>query len=158
MAESSIEKKTEEFLKNTITSLGYELYDVEYIKEGKEYHLCIYIDKIGGIDINDCERVNDAINPILDEADYIKEQYFLEVSSPGIERVLKKDKHLQANINSKVSIKLFKPLESQKQFIGELKMFDDKTIKLKIDEKLIEIERTNIAQIRKPLIFTFVFL
>lgn len=148
MAESSIEKKTEEFLKNTITSLGYELYDVEYIKEGKEYHLCIYIDKIGGIDINDCERVNDAINPILDEADYIKEQYFLEVSSPGIERVLKKDKHLQANINSKVSIKLFKPLESQKQFIGELKMFDDKTIKLKIDEKLIEIERTNIAQIK----------
>ena len=88
------------------------------------------------------------ITQILDKEDYIKEQYFLEVSSPGIERVLKKDKHLQANINSKVSIKLYKPLESQKQFIGELKMFDDKTIKLKIDEKLIEIERTNIAQIK----------
>lgn len=145
---AKIEEKVENLISDKISELGYELYDVEYLKEGKDYYLRIYIDREKGIDLNDCELVSNNITQILDKEDYIKEQYFLEVSSPGIERVLKKDKHLQANINSKVSIKLFKPLESQKQFIGVLKMFDDKTIKLKIDEKLIEIERTNIAQIK----------
>lgn len=146
MAESSIEKKTEEFLKNTITSLGYELYDVEYIKEGKEYHLCIYIDKIGGIDINDCERVNDAINPILDEADYIKEQYFLEVSSPGLERVLRKDKHFISQIGNEISVKLFKPIEKKKEFIGILENFDEiGKITLKVDNTIMKIDLKDIA-------------
>lgn len=143
-----IEEKVESLVSNKIKELGYELYDVEYVKEGKEYYLRIYIDKEEGIDLNDCELVSNSITEILDKEDYIKEQYFLEVSSPGIERVLKKDKHLQANIEKNISIKLFKPQEGQKQFIGILKKFDDKILTIEISQSLIEIERTNIAQIK----------
>ena len=88
LASTSIETKVEELLKDIIENIGYELYDVRYEKEGKDYYLRIIIDKPEGIDINDCENVNNAINDMLDEADYIKDQYFLEVSSPGIERIL----------------------------------------------------------------------
>ena len=105
---ASIEERVESLLESTINGLGYELYDVEYAKEGKDYFLRIFIDKEAGIDLNDCEKVNDGINDLLDQADYIKEQYFLEVSSPGIERVLRKDKHLEANIGVLVEIKMFK--------------------------------------------------
>ena len=90
MAENNIEKKIEELLSKIIEDMGYVLYDVEYVKEGKEYHLCIYIDKDDGININDCERVTEAINPILDKADLIKQQYLLEVSSSGLEKSLRK--------------------------------------------------------------------
>ena len=97
---ASIEERVENLVESTINSLGYELYDVEYTKEGKDYFLRIFIDKPEGIDLNDCEKVNDGINDLLDKADYIKEQYFLEVSSPGIERILKKEKHLEENIEN----------------------------------------------------------
>ncbi len=79
---ANIEEKVESLLQSKIEKLGYELYDVEYAKEGKNYFLRIYIDKEDGVDLNDCEKVNDGIMDLLDEADYIKEQYFLEVSSP----------------------------------------------------------------------------
>ena len=92
---ASIEERVESLLKEKIEAIGYELYDVEYSKEGKNYFLRIFIDKTGGIDLNDCEKVNNEIDEILDEADYIKEQYFLEVSSPGIERIIRKEKHLK---------------------------------------------------------------
>jgi len=145
LAESSIEKKTEEFLKNTITSLGYELYDVEYIKEGKEYHLCIYIDKIGGIDINDCERVNDAINPILDEADYIKEQYFLEVSSAGLEKKLRKKEHFEKQIGNKIEVKLFAKIENKKVIEGILKIVEENSITVEENNQEIKISLDQIA-------------
>lgn len=79
---ANIEEKVENLLKPTIEKIGYDLYDVEYAKEGKNFFLRILIDKQEGISIEDCEKVNNAINDLLDEADYIKEQYFLEVSSP----------------------------------------------------------------------------
>ena len=88
---AKIEEKVEQLVKDPIEKLGYSLYDVEYVKEGPEYYLRIYIDKESGIDLNDCEKVSNEINEILDKADYIKEQYYLEVSSPGIERKLRKD-------------------------------------------------------------------
>ncbi len=143
-----IEEKVESLITTKIQELGYELYDVEYVKEGKDYYLRIYIDREKGIDLNDCELVSNSITEILDKEDYIKEQYFLEVSSPGIERILKKDKHLQDNIEKKISIKLFKPQEGQKQFIGILKKFDEKIITIEVSQNLMEIERTNIAQIK----------
>lgn len=90
MSVSNIETRVENLLKNIIEDLGYELYDVLYVKEGKEFYLRVVIDKPDGIDINDCEKVNDAINDILDEADYIKDQYFLEVSSPRYRKKFKK--------------------------------------------------------------------
>ena len=90
---AKIEEKVENLIKDKIEKLGYDLYDVEYAKEGPNYYLRIYIDSEKGIDLNDCEKVSNEINAVLDEADYIKEQYYLEVSSPGIERTLRKDKH-----------------------------------------------------------------
>ena len=103
--------------------------------------------KEAGIDLNDCEKVNDGINDLLDKADYIKEQYFLEVSSPGIERVLKKDKHLEKNIGARVQIKLFKPFNGKKQYEGILKKFDDNNIVIE-ESEIINIERQNIGQIK----------
>lgn len=144
---ANIESRVNDLLKGKINSLGYELYDVEYVKVGKDYFLRIYIDKEAGIDLNDCEKVSNEINSILDEADLIKDQYFLEVSSPGIERVLRKDEHLNANIGKTVEIKLFKPIEKQKQYIGELVKFDDEKIDIK-REDVISIDRKNIAQIK----------
>ena len=104
---ASIEEKVTKLVEPIIEKSGYELYDVEYAKEGKNYFLRIFIDSEKGIDLNDCEKVNDAVNDILDKENYIKEQYFLEISSPGIERVLRKDKHLEKNIGEEVNVCLF---------------------------------------------------
>ena len=145
---ASIEEKVESLVETTINNLGYELYDVEYAKEGKDYFLRIFIDKSEGIDLNDCEKVNNSINDLLDKADYIKEQYFLEVSSPGIERILKKDKHLQANIGNLVEVKLFKPIEKQKVIQGILKNFNKETLTIEANDKNIEIKRKNISIIK----------
>lgn len=145
---ASIEEKVESLLETTINNLGYELYDVEYAKEGKDYFLRIFIDKENGIDLNDCEKVNDSINDLLDQADYIKEQYFLEVSSPGIERILRKDKHLEANLGTLVETKLFKAIEKQKTIQGILKGFDKEKIILTTEEKDIEISRKDISVIK----------
>lgn len=144
---ANIEEKVNNLLQDTINSLGYSIYDVEYVKEGKEFYLRIYIDKETGIDLNDCEKVSNAISDILDASDLIKEQYFLEVSSPGIERVLRKDKHLSENIGKIVEVKLFKPLEKHKQYVGELIEFDAEKVKIK-SEETISIDRKNIAQIK----------
>lgn len=118
------------------------------LKNGKDYFLRVYIDKKQGIDLNDCEKVSNEINDILDEADYIKEQYFLEVSSPGIERILRKDEHLEKNIGKEVEIKLFKPIDKQKSFQGTLLKFDKEKIYIKINSVEKEIERKDISQIK----------
>jgi ribosome maturation factor RimP len=146
---ANIEEKVEKLLEPIIEKIGYELYDVEYAKEGKNYFLRIFIDNEKGIDLNDCEKVNNSITEILDKEDYIKEQYFLEVSSPGIERVLRKDKHLKQNLGGQVNMKLFKKDENgAKEYIGELKQFDEQNIIISQDEKEVKIERKNIAQIK----------
>lgn len=146
---ASIEERVETLIKSTIEEIGYDLYDIEYAKEGKNYFLRVFIDKPEGIDLEDCEKVNDAINNLLDEADYIKEQYFLEVSSPGIERVLRKDRHIEQNIGKKVQVKLFQKDENRKkEYQGILQDFKEETITLETDVEKIEIERKKIAQIR----------
>lgn len=143
---ANIEEKVESLVKGKIESLGYSLYDVEYAKEGPNYFLRIFIDKPEGIDLNDCETVNNAIMDDLDKEDLIKEQYFLEVSSPGIERILKKDSHLEQNIGNEVQVKLFKKDENnKKEYIGILKQFDENQIIIEDD---IKIERKNISQIK----------
>ena len=143
---ANIEERVEKLIKPKIEEIGYNLYDVEYVKEGKNYFLRIFIDKPEGIDLNDCEKVNDAINDILDEADYIKDQYFLEVSSPGIERVLRKDEHLEQNIGVEVNVKLFrKDPNGKKEYQGILKSFNDENIILDND---ILIQRKDIALVK----------
>ena len=146
---ANIEEKVTKLVEPIIENLGYELYDVEYAKEGKNYFLRIFIDNEKGIDLNDCEKVNDAVNDILDKENYIKEQYFLEISSPGIERVLRKDKHLEKNIGTDINLKLFKKDENgKKEYQGKLKEFNQKEIILEQEEKEIKIERKNISQIK----------
>ena len=146
---SKVEEKVESLINKKVEDLGYELYDVEYNKQGKDYYLNIYIDSPKGIDLNDCEKVNNEINPLLDENDFIKDSYFLVVSSPGVERVLRKDKHLEDNIGTEVNVKLFKKDElGKKEHRGILKSFDKDKIVLDEEETQVEIERKNIAQIK----------
>ena len=145
---ANIEQNIEKLVENNINKLGYELYDVEYVKEGKDYFLRIYIDSEKGISLEDCEKVSNSITEIIDKADYIKDQYFLEVSSTGVERILKKDKHLKENIGSKVQIKLFKPHENKKIYDGILDDFNENYIEIKNENENIQIERKNISQIK----------
>ncbi len=150
---ANIEQKVENLVKTKIEETGYELYDVEYVKEGKNYFLRIYIDSPKGIDLNDCEKVNDAIMDLLDEADYIKEQYFLEVSSPGIERVLRKYEHLNKNIGNEIYVKLFqKDCSGNKEYYGILKQFTNTKIIVETEgleqKNEVVLERKNIAQIK----------
>ena len=145
---SNIEEKIERLVTKPINSLGYDVYDVQYVKEGKDYFLRIFIDKPDGIDLNDCEKVNNEINNLLDEADYIKDQYFLEISSPGIERILRKDKHLKDNIGKMIEVKLFKPVNNQKTVEGTLNNFDKVFILLKTNDDEIQISRKDISVIK----------
>lgn len=172
---ANIEEKVENLVKDKIESLGYSIYDVQYVKEGQEYYLRIFIEKENGsIDLNDCEKVNDAINDLLDSADYIKDQYFLEVSSTGLEKILRKDKHLQDNIGNQIQIKLFKPIEIKqeadepvernkkskskknknkanklKEIQGKLDSFDTNQIVIELDNnQKLNIERNNISLIK----------
>ncbi len=147
---ASIEERVETLIGKSIEALGYQLYDVQYAKEGKDYFLRIFIEKPeGAITLEDCEKVNNEIEEMLDVADYIKEQYFLEVSSTGVEKVIRKEKHLQENVNKMINVKLFKPVNNRKDFVGILKKFDDETIYLKVDGEVIELERKNISLIKK---------
>ena len=147
---ASIEERVENLIQKKVEELGYILYDVQYAKEGQNYFLRIFIEKEDGtIDLNDCEKVNDGINDLLDTADYIKEQYFLEVSSTGVEKVLRKDKHLKDNIGNEVEVKLFKPINKQKEFIGILEDFSENEITLKLEnDENINIDRKDISLIK----------
>lgn len=145
---ANIEEKVEMLLQSKINELGYELYDVEYAKEGKNYFLRVFIDKEDGIDLNDCEKVNDGIMDLLDEADYIKEQYFLEVSSPGIERNLRKDKHLDGAMGESIEVNLFKPMDKKKCLEGVLTGYDEDTITMMYENDEILIQRKDISHMK----------
>ena len=150
---ANIEEKVENLIKKPIENLGYNLYDVQYVKEGPNYFLRVFIEKPNGsIDLNDCEKVNDGINDILDTADYIKEQYFLEVSSTGLEKILRKDEHLKQNIEKEIQVNLFKPIEingkKTKEIIGILKNFNVEQIEIMQDKQTIKLDRKNISQIK----------
>ncbi len=145
---SNIETRVEQLLEKIIVDLGYDLYDVRYEKEAKDFYLRIIIDKPDGIDLYDCETVNNAINDILDEADYIKDQYFLEVSSPGLERILRKEKHFLSQIGNEISVKLFKPINKQKELIGTLEEYNNTELTIKVDEETIKINLKDIALVK----------
>lgn len=143
------EAQTEALILPILEKYGFELYDVEYVKEGSTNYLRAYIDKPGGIAVNDCETVAREMNPILDEKDYIPDSYVFEVSSPGLGRPLKKDKHLQKSIGEKVEIRTFRPMNHEKQFTGILKRFDaDNIVIMDEDETELTFARTDIALIR----------
>ncbi|MGN0382923.1 MAG: ribosome maturation factor RimP [Eubacterium sp.] len=148
------EAKTEELLEDILNDEQCELYDIEYIKEGTNWYLRVYIDKQEGVTIDDCEKVSRALSDKLDEKDFIKEAYILEVSSPGLGRILKKDKHLEKSLGEEVEIHLYKPLNKKKEFIGLLESYDKETITIKseADNELI-FKRSDIAMIRLTIDF-----
>ena len=130
-------------------SQNVELWDVEYVKEGGQWFLRIYIDKDGGVGIDDCERFSRAFDPLLDAEDPIPGSYVFEVSSPGLGRPLKKDKHLQKSIGEEVEIRTFRAINHEKQFTGILKRFDADNIVIEDeDETELTFARTDIALIR----------
>ena len=146
------ETQTEQLVTPILEKYGFELYDVEYVKEGGNNYLRVYIDKPGGIAVNDCETVAREMNPILDEKDFIPDSYVFEVSSPGLGRALKKDKHLLKSIGEEVEIRTFRPINHEKQFEGILKSFDDEELTIALnDEQELTFARTDIALIRLAL-------
>lgn len=147
------EKRTEELVAPIIERLGLVLYDVEYVKEGSDYYLRIFIDKEGGVDINECETVSREMNPILDKEDFIPDAYIFEVSSPGLGRTLKKDKHLQYSIGMEVDVHTFKAIEKIKDFTGILKSFNEDEVVIETASEDMSIERKNIASIRLTIDF-----
>ena len=144
---TSLEKKIFEELEPIINGLNISLYDVIYEKEGKDFYLRIFIEKDGGVDISDCENVNNAINDILDEKDFIKGHYYLEVSSAGLEKTLRLDKHFENNIGNKIQISLYKPINNSKNVIGILKDYNDEKVIVESDE-IIEINTNDISLIK----------
>lgn len=153
----SYEARTEELLKPVALANHVEIYDVEYVKEGSEWYLRCYIDKEEGVNINDCEVVSRALSDELDKADFIEDAYILEVSSPGLGRQLKKDKHFQKSLLSEVDLKCYKPVNGAKEFTGILKAFDPKTITLEVDcgqgKEEVIFDRKDIATVKLALDF-----
>ena len=147
------ESRTEALLLPIAEENGVEIYDVEYVKEGSDWYLRAYIDKPGGVDINDCERVSRALSDRLDEEDFIEEAYILEVSSPGLGRPLKKDRHLEKSLGKEVELRLYRPQEKQKEFEGILKAYDKDSVTLEIQEEEKKFARPDIALIRLALDF-----
>ena len=143
------EQKTEKLLEPILKENNFELYDVEFVKEAGTFYLRAFIDKEGGININDCELVSRRLSDLLDEKDFIPDAYILEVSSPGLGRALKKDKHFEKSIGEEVEVKLFKAIDKQKEFTGYLESFNDEVIVISDEEENeIEFERSNVASIR----------
>lgn len=147
------EQKTEELLLPITTKHNVEIYDVEFVKEAGEWYLRAYIDKEGGVNILDCEAVSRELSDALDVADYIEESYILEVSSPGLGRTLKKDKHLEKSLGEEVEIKTYKPIDKCKEFAGILKAYDKDTITIDCNEQEMIFQRADIAVVRLALDF-----
>ena len=125
----------------TVNELGCSLWDVEYVKEGARQILRVTIDKENGVDINDCETVHRGIDPILDETDPIPVQYYLEVSSPGVERDLTRPFHFEVCMGVKVDVKLFTAVNGQKQYVGILNGYNEEEKTVTVDDVIIPLEK-----------------
>ncbi|MCG7419906.1 ribosome maturation factor RimP [Macrococcoides goetzii] len=153
---SKITERVEEIVTPIVESLGFELVDVEYVKEGPDYYLRIAIDKPGGIDIADCALASEHISEVMDKEDPITEAYFMDVSSPGAERPLKKEKDYENAVGNNIYVKLYEPIAGDKEWIGILEQYNEEFItinaKIKTRTKTIEIDRKKIAKIRRAVV------
>ena len=144
-----IEKRTEELILPIVEEQGFELVDVEYVKEGGTMYLRAYIDKPGGIAVNDCETVSRALSDLLDKEDYIADSYILEVSSPGLGRPLKKEKDFKRSVGKAVEIRLYRAVDRKKEFEGILTAYDDRSVTIEQEDGTeASFERAAIALIR----------
>lgn len=143
------EQKAEAIAEPIVSNFGFELVDVEYVKEAGTWYLRLYIDKEGGITIDDCEAVSRLFSDKLDEEDFIDDAYIMEVSSPGLGRPLKKEKDFRRSVGKQVEIRTYRPIEKQKEFFGILSAYDDThvTITLENQETMV-FQKAEIALIR----------
>lgn len=152
-----ITELTTELVTPIVEKLGLELVDVEFVKEGKNWFLRVYIDSTGGVDIEECGTVSEQLSEQLDELDPIEQPYFLEVSSPGVERPLKKPEDVKNAIGKNVNIKLYEPINGEKVYEGLLKDFDGETlfmeIKVKTQVKKVELPYKKVANARLAVVF-----
>ncbi|MFZ5352037.1 MAG: ribosome maturation factor RimP [Bacillota bacterium] len=151
MSKAKVEDIVYDLAKPITDRYNFELVEVEYKKEGNEWYLRLYIDKDGGITIDDCQIVSEELSDLLDEADPINQSYILEVSSPGIDRPLKLERDYIKNMNKQVEAKLYTSIDGKKLFEGELVGYTNETVNLKINGKTVELDKKNIAII-KPVI------
>ena len=143
------EQRTEEILAPIIEEHEFELVDVEYVKEGGTWYLRAYIDKPGGITIDDCETVSRRLSDILDEKDYIEDAYILEVSSPGLGRPLRKEKDFKRSLGEEVELRTYRMIEKRKEFTGILRSYDEKTVTIEEEEGGMKtFEKSDIALMR----------
>lgn len=144
----SYEEKTEMLIKPIIDANKVELFDVEYVKEGSDWYLRVFIDKEGGVTIEDCQNVSRAFNEILDKEDYIDSEYIFEVSSPGLTRPLKRERDFEKSIGRLIEIRLYSAVDGIKEAEGILKAFDKETITIEINGEDKNIQRKNLSMIR----------
>ena len=148
-----IEERTTSLVMPILETHGFELVDVEFVKEAGSWYLRAYIDKPGGITIDDCEVVSRALSDKLDEHDFISEAYVLEVSSPGLTRPLKKPKDFERNLGKPVDIRLFRAIGGCKEYFDAvLSAYDDDTVTVATGTGTLEIERKNISLIRQSYV------
>ncbi len=154
MSRKHIESTITQYLEPITKELGYEIVDVEYVKEVETWYLRVYIDKPGGIAVNDCEVVSRALDVVLDEKDPIQGAYILEVSSPGLDRPIKKAADFNRSIGKIIEIKLFQNRDKKKEFQGELQSFEDNLVTIVTDkDETISFELKDIALARLAIIF-----
>ena len=147
------EARTEALILPIVERMEFELVDVEYVKEGSTWYLRAYIDKPGGITVNDCEAVAREMNEILDAEDFISDSYIFEVSSPGLGRLLKKEKDYVRNIGKDVEIHTYRSINRCKDFCGVLKAYDANTVTIETDGEEMVFEKSDIALIRQAIDF-----
>jgi len=153
MKKTEIVARTEALVIPIIDENNFELVDVEYVKEGAHWYLRVYADKEGGINIDDCVFISRELEKKLDEEDFIKDPYILEVSSPGLGRQLKKDRDLERSLGQKVECRLFQAIDQSKDWNGILDSYDDNSVTITTDQGELCIERKNIASIRLAIDF-----
>ncbi len=148
MAKASVAAVVTALVTPKIEELGYRVWDVEFAKEGADWHLTVTIDSDEGISITDCETVHNAIDPLLDEADPIDTAYYLNVSSPGIERELRTDAHIVASVGERAEAKLFAAHEGKKEYVGTLTAYENGNVTITTDTGDVVLPRTAIARLR----------
>ncbi len=136
------------FARPVVEAHGCSLWDVEYVREGSDYFLRLYIDKDGGVDISDCEAISRAVDPILDEKDPIPESYHFEVCSAGLERPLKRPGDFERFMGSPITVKLYRPLNGQKELPGVLRGYEDGRVTVETGGQTITLEKSQVALVR----------
>ncbi len=146
----NIASRVAELVREAVEECGCMLWDVEFVKEGPDHNLIIYIDKPEGISLDDCEMVNDAVEPIIDEADPIEGSYYLEISSPGLERELKTAGHINAFMGERVLVKLYAAKDGKKSFDGNIAAFDEEsgTLALDVNGEIVELSAKEYSSIK----------